>query len=74
MLTALPADTARHIRRIRAVLEVLAPGCRQGGIQLLGPFLVSPAESPDLVGRQFQVAERRPERLPRVDRLQELLP
>jgi hypothetical protein len=56
------------------VLEVLAPGCRQRSIQLLGPFLVSPGEPEHPIRGQPEVTEYRPERLPRVDSIQELLP
>jgi hypothetical protein len=41
---------------------------------LLGPLLVSPGEPEGPVRGQPQVAEHRPERLPRVDSVQELLP
>jgi hypothetical protein len=33
MLQALAADTARHIRRVRAVLEVVSPGSCQSGLR-----------------------------------------
>ena len=56
------------------MLEVLAPGCRQGSIQLLGPFLVSPGEPKHPIRGQPEVTEHRPERSARVDRVQELLP
>jgi hypothetical protein len=49
------------------VLEVLAPGCGQGSIQLLGPFLVSPGEPKHPIGGQPEFMEYRPERLPSVD-------
>jgi hypothetical protein len=56
------------------VLEVLAPGCRQGSIQLLGPFLVSPGEPKHPIRGQPEVTECRPERLPCVDGVEEPLP
>jgi hypothetical protein len=56
------------------VLEVVSAGCRQGSIQLLGPFLVSLGEPKHPIRGQPEVTQYRPERLPRVDRIQELLP
>ena len=53
------------------MLEVLAPACGQGSIQLLGPFLVSPGEPKHLIRGQPEVTEHRPERLPRVDRVED---
>lgn len=73
MLPTVFADTARHIRRIGAVIEVVSAGCCQSGLWLDGELLASPGEPPDLVARQVQVAEHRPERLPRIDRIHELL-
>jgi hypothetical protein len=63
-----------YLGGVGAVLEVLATGCGQGSIQLLGPFLVSPGEPKHPIRGQPQVTEHHPERLPRVDSLQELLP
>jgi hypothetical protein len=74
MLAALAADTARHIRRVRAVIEILSAGCCKGDLQLRRPLLVSFSESPDLVGGQVEITEYRSERLAAVDRVQELLP
>jgi hypothetical protein len=67
------ADTTVQIRGVGAVLEVLAPGCGQGSIQFPGPFLVSPGEPKHPIRGQPEVSEHRPERLTRVDRVQELL-
>jgi hypothetical protein len=58
---------------VSSVLEVVPTGCRQGGLQLVGPFLVGLGEPPDLIGGQAQIPERRPERLTAADRIQELL-
>jgi hypothetical protein len=74
MLAALAADTTRHIRGVRAVLEVVAAGRCKGSLQLGRPFLVGLGQSPHLIRGQLQVTNHGPERLPRVDRLQELLP
>jgi hypothetical protein len=68
------ADTTVQIRGVGAVLEVLAPGCGQGSIQFLGPFLVSPGEPKHPIRGQPEFTEYRAERLPRVDRVEELLP
>jgi hypothetical protein len=68
------ADTTLYVRGVRAVLEVLAPGYRQSSIQLLGPFLVSPGEAKHPIRGQPEVTEYRPERLARVDGVEELLP
>jgi hypothetical protein len=67
VLPALTADTALHISGIGAVLEGLLAGCRQCGLELLGPLLVGFGESPHLVGGQAKVAEHRAERLTCVD-------
>jgi hypothetical protein len=74
VLAALLADTTSHVCGSGAVFEVVPAGCRQGGLQLLGPFLVGLGEPPHLVGGQTEFPERRPERLTAVDRIQELLP
>ena len=41
------ADAARHVRGVGAVLEVVPARCRQGGLKLLGPFLVGLGKPPD---------------------------
>ena len=41
---------------------------------LLGPFLVSPGEPKHPIRGQAEVTEHRPERLARIDRVEELLP
>jgi len=73
MLATLLADTAAYVCGIRAMLEVVPAGCRQGGFQLLGPFVVGPGEPPHLVGGQIEFVERRPKRLAAVDRNEKLL-
>ena len=48
MLAALAADTARHIRRVRAVLEVVSTGSRKGGLKLVDhSSLVLASQTPD---------------------------
>jgi hypothetical protein len=54
--------------------EVIPTGCRQGGLQLLCPFLVGLGEPPHLIGSQAKVTKHVPERLAVVDRVEELLP
>jgi hypothetical protein len=56
------------------VLQVFSAACRRGGLQLLGPLLVGPGERKHPIRAQLEVTEHRPERLPRVDRVQEPLP
>jgi hypothetical protein len=73
MLPALAANTSRHIGGVSSVLEVLPTGCRQGGLQLLGPFLVGLGEAPHLIGSQAKITQYLPERLAAVDRIEELL-
>jgi hypothetical protein len=65
LVPALAADAAVRVRRVRAVLEVVAAACRQDGIEFLGPFLVGFGESLDLIRRQVKVADYRPEGLAR---------
>jgi hypothetical protein len=74
MRSTLAACAAVDVSRVGAVLEVIPTGCRQGGLQLLGPFLVGLGEPPHLVGSQAKVTEHRAERLAVVDRVEELLP
>ena len=74
MLPALTAHTSLHIRGVRAVLEVIPAGGRQGGLQLLRPFRVGSSQPPNLIGSQVKIAQYLPERLTGVDRGQELLP
>ena len=73
MLSALSADTARHVRRAGPVLEVIPTHCRQGCIQHLGPLLVGLGQSPHLVRGEAEVTEHCPERLAGIDRVEELL-
>ena len=54
--------------------EVIPTGCRQGGLQLLCPFLVGLGEPSHLIGSQAKVTKHVPERLAVVDRVEELLP
>jgi hypothetical protein len=74
VLPTLPANAAAHVRGVRAVLEVVTAGCRQGGLQSPGPFLVGPSKPPHLIGGQAKIAQHLPERLAAVDCVQELLP
>ena len=74
MLRTLSANAAAHVRGVRAVLEVVTAGCRQGGLQSLGLLLVAPGKPPHLIGGQAKIAQYLPERLAAVDRVQELLP
>ena len=55
------------------MLEVDSTGSSQGGLKCAGPLLVGPGETEYLVRCQSEVAERRPELLPGVDRLQKLV-
>ena len=52
---ALAADTAAHVGGVGAVVQVVPAGCRQGCIQLLGPFLVGLGKTPHLIGGQAKV-------------------
>lgn len=73
MLRALVADAALHVCRVGAVPKVHSAGCRQGGLQLRGPLLVGLGKTPDLVGREVQIAKYASERLAGRDRVKELL-
>lgn len=73
MLPALAANTSRHIGGISSVLEVVPPGCRQGGIKRCRPLVVSFGQSPYLVRCQSKLLKCRPEWLNGVDRIEELL-
>ena len=73
MGAALAANTSGHIGGIGSVVDVVSAGCRQGGLQLLRPLLVGPGQPPHLIGTQAKIAERRPERLATVHRVEELL-
>jgi hypothetical protein len=42
---ALTTDTAVHVCGVGAVFEVVAAGCREGGLELVGPFVVGPGQS-----------------------------
>ena len=72
MRSAVAAHAAVQVRGVGAMLQVFSAARRQGGIQLLGPFLVGPGEPKDPIRGQSEVADHRPERLPRVDSVQEL--
>ena len=74
MLAALAADTARHIRGVGAVLQVVSAGCGQSGLQRCRPLLVGISQPPHPIRRQAEVTEHRPERLASIDRVQQLLP
>ena len=74
MLAALAADTARHMRRVRAVLQVVSAGCRQGGLQSLGPLLVGPGEPKHPIRGSPRSRVSAWNGCPRIDRVQELLP
>jgi hypothetical protein len=67
------ANTSVCVCGVGAVLEVVSTGCRQGSLQLLGPLLISPGQSPHLIGSQAKITEHRTEWLPAVDRVEELL-
>jgi hypothetical protein len=69
MRSTLAACAAVDVNRVGAVLEVIPTGCRQGSLQLLGPFLVGLGEPPHLIGSQAKVTEHRAERLAVVDRV-----
>jgi hypothetical protein len=56
------------------VLQVVSAACRQGGLQLLAPFLIGPGEPKHPVRGQAEVAQYRPEWLTRIDRVEEPLP
>lgn len=73
MTAAFAADTAGHIRDVSSVLEVVPPGCRQGGIKRCRPLVVSFGQSPYLVTCQSKLLKCRPEWLNGVDRIEELL-
>jgi hypothetical protein len=68
------ANAAVEIRGVGAVLQVVSEGCRQGGLQLLAPFLIGPGEPKHPVRGQAEVAQYRPEWLTRIDRVEEPLP
>ena len=74
ILPTVAAHAAVQIRGVGAVLQVISAARRQSGLQLLGPFLIGPGEPKHPVRGQVQVAEHPPERLARIDRIQELLP
>ena len=54
--------------------EVVPAGCRLGGLKRRRPLFVGFHESPDLIGRQAEVAQRLAEWLAPIDRFEELLP
>jgi hypothetical protein len=74
MLPTLPAYAARYIRGVAAVLEVVSAGCRQRSLHRGRPLFVGFGEPPDLVRGQSKAAERLPELLAGMDRIEELLP
>ena len=71
---ALAANTPSHIGGVGAVLEVVAAGCHEGGLQLGRPLVVSPGEPKHSVGGQAEVPEHRAKWLTSVDGVEELLP
>ena len=44
MRSAVAAHAAVRVRGVGAVLQIFSAACRQGGLQLLGPFLIGPGE------------------------------
>lgn len=73
MLATLAAHAATNIRRSGPMLDVVPTSSRQRSLQRYRPILISLREAPHLVGGQAEFAERRPERLAAVDRVEELL-
>jgi hypothetical protein len=63
-----------EIRGVGAVLQVVSEGCRQGGLQLLAPFLIGAGEPKHPVRGEAEVGQYRPEWLTRIDRVEEPLP
>ena len=55
VLPTFAADTAVRVGGIGAMPEVFPTGCRQCGLELLGPFVVGLSQSPHLVGGQAEV-------------------
>jgi hypothetical protein len=55
------------------MLEVVSARCRQGGLKRRGPLCVGLGKSPDLIGRQSEVAKQTAERLAGIDAVQKLL-
>jgi hypothetical protein len=55
VVSAFVADTARHVRGIRPMLEVVTTSCRQSRLQRGRPFFVGLGEPPHLVGGQTKV-------------------
>jgi hypothetical protein len=74
MRSAVAAHAAVEVRGVGAVLQLLSAACRRGGLQLLGPLVVGPGEPKHPIRGQPENTEHRPERLTRVDSVQELLP
>jgi hypothetical protein len=72
--SALAADAAVRVGGASAVLEVVSPRCRQGGLKRSRPVLVGFGESPNLVGGQAEVADGGLEWFACVDGSEELLP
>jgi hypothetical protein len=63
-----------EVRGIGAMLQVFSSACRQSSLELLGPLVVGPGEPEHLVRGQPKITEHRTERLPRIDRINKLLP
>jgi hypothetical protein len=74
VLPAVLADTALHVGGVGPMGEVVPAGCRQGGLKRRRPLLVGLGQPPNLVRRQVEVAEHRPERHAGIDSLEKLLP
>jgi hypothetical protein len=74
VLTTLLADTARNVRRVRAVLELIATNSCQGGVLQSRPFMIGLGQPPNLIRDEAKVAERPAEWFAVVDRIEEFLP
>jgi hypothetical protein len=73
MLPAVPAHTAVDVRGVGTVLQVLAAGCRQGGVQLHRPFLVRFGETPHLLRCQAEISDQSLKRSARIDAIEKPL-
>jgi hypothetical protein len=74
MLSTVSANAAVEIGGVGSMFEVVPPGCRQGGLKRCRPLPVHPGQTPNLIRCQVHVVKHRPERLARVDSVEELLP
>ena len=73
MFAILATYAALDVRGVGAVLEVVAAGCRQGGLKGCRLLSVHPGHTPDLVRCQVKVAKNARERLARIDRIHKSL-